>query len=142
MKVSHIIYKVENLDNAVKYYRELGFTVEYGTTKNPYNALIFFSEGPYIELLAGTGMPSLVKKIMRFFGMRNIIDRLDYWDNHDLGPCGLALETYENNVEREKEILLRHGIKCSVIGAKRDDVKGRKLRFKVAYPSDISLPFL
>lgn len=29
MKVSHILYKVDNLDNAVREWRNKGFTVEY-----------------------------------------------------------------------------------------------------------------
>ena len=31
-----------------------GFAVQYGRKKNPINALIYFSNGPYIELLDGT----------------------------------------------------------------------------------------
>lgn len=53
MKLSHVILKVEQLDKAVQEYREKGFVVEYGKEKNPINALIYFSKGPYIELLDG-----------------------------------------------------------------------------------------
>lgn len=66
MKLSHVILKVDRLDEAVREYREKGFAVEYGKTKNPYNALVYFSEGPYLELLAGTGLPDFVKKIAAF----------------------------------------------------------------------------
>ena len=52
MKLSHIILKVNDLDQAVQTYRDKGFAVEYGKTKKPYNALIYFSKGPYLELLA------------------------------------------------------------------------------------------
>lgn len=45
MKVSHILYKVNDLDEAVRDWSKEGFTVEYGKTKNPYNAIIYFSEG-------------------------------------------------------------------------------------------------
>lgn len=35
MKVSHILYKVKDLDEAVRKYRADGFVVEYGKPKNP-----------------------------------------------------------------------------------------------------------
>ena len=49
MKLSHILYKSNNLSEAVKQFEEEGFKVEYGSKHNPKNALIYFSEGPYIE---------------------------------------------------------------------------------------------
>jgi len=51
VRLGHVIYVVKDLDAAVNEWRKKGFTVEYGRTKNPMNALIYFSEGPYIELL-------------------------------------------------------------------------------------------
>ena len=54
MKLSHLIYRGRTLDEAVQQFRDLGFHVEYGSKHNPQNALIYFSHGPYIELLAHT----------------------------------------------------------------------------------------
>lgn len=68
MKLSHVILKVKKLDKAVQEYREKGFAVEYGREKNPINALIYFSKGPYIELLDGSRMPGAAKGIMRLLG--------------------------------------------------------------------------
>ena len=62
MKLGHIIIKVNDLDKAVNEYTKKGFIVEYCKKKNPYNALIFFTEGPYLELLETTGMSSFIKK--------------------------------------------------------------------------------
>ncbi|WP_242976856.1 VOC family protein [Lacrimispora celerecrescens] len=81
MKTSHIVYKVDDLHQAVKEYKEKGFVVEYGTKKNPYNAIIYFSEGPYLELLASTGMPKIIKRIVCLFGKSRLADRLNYSDN-------------------------------------------------------------
>ncbi|MGI6157717.1 MAG: VOC family protein [Saccharofermentanales bacterium] len=142
MNVSHIIYKVDNLQQAVEHYRARGFTVEYGKAKHPHNALIYFSEGPFIELLAGTHMPKFMKRLLRFFGKGPQVDRLDGWDQHPGGPCGLALETYEDNMQRECAILADHGIGCTQVPTRRNDIKGRKLRFKVAYPDDTRVPFM
>jgi hypothetical protein len=42
MKTRHILYRVQNLDKAVEEYHTKGFEVEYGSDKNPGNALIYF----------------------------------------------------------------------------------------------------
>lgn len=141
MKVSHIIYKVADLQESVEAYREQGFTVEYGHPGRPYNALIYFSEGPFLELLAGTKMPAAVKKMLHLFGKGKLADRLDAWDAHPGGPCALALENYRQDFASEKQSLARYGIKLCEIPSRRKDVHGRKLRFKVAYPDDLRLPF-
>ena len=39
MKLSHILYKSNNLSEAVKQFEEEGFKVEYGSKHNPKNAL-------------------------------------------------------------------------------------------------------
>lgn len=107
MKVSHMILKVNDLQKAVEEYREKGFSVEYGSAKRAYNAIIYFSDGPYLELLASTGMPEMMKRLLCLSGKKKFADRLDLWDTHEGGPCGLALETYESNLEREKSFWIR-----------------------------------
>ncbi len=104
MKLGHVLYKVDNLDEAVKEYREKGFIVEYGKSKNPYNALIYFAEGPYFELLHRTGMPTFVKRILRLFGKSAFVDRLDIWDNADEGLVGVALENDRFDIDVEQKI--------------------------------------
>lgn len=68
MKVSHILYKVKDLDEAVRKYRADGFVVEYGKLKNPHNALVYFSEGPFLEIFKQSGMPKFAKSILRLLG--------------------------------------------------------------------------
>lgn len=84
--------------------------------KNPYNAIIYFSEGPYLELLASTGMPKFMKRILRMFGKSRLVDRLNDWDNHKGGPCGVALENYKIDL-REEDYGLRacFRMKCSFL---------------------------
>lgn len=142
MKVSHIIIKVNDLQKAVEEYREKGFTVEYGSAKRAYNAIIYFSDGPYLELLVSTGMPGMMKRLMRLFGKEKFADRLDSWDTHENGPCGVALETYEPNLEREKKLLNQTRQKYVEMPSRRNDTKGRKLRFTCLFPDDLGIPFL
>ncbi|MEM7800146.1 MAG: VOC family protein, partial [Chloroflexota bacterium] len=91
MKLGHILLKVDDLDEAVKEYTEKGFTVEYGKKKNPYNALIYFAEGPYLELFHRSGMPSFAKLILKLIGKKALVDRLNRWDNAKPGLIGVAL---------------------------------------------------
>ncbi|ROR23451.1 glyoxalase-like protein [Mobilisporobacter senegalensis] len=141
MKVSHIIYKVMNLDEAVEEFREKGFEVEYGSKKNPYNAIIYFSEGPYLELLASSGMPQIMKRVLRTFGKGRFVDRLNYWDNHEEGPCGVALENYKKDLEEEISILKKYKQSYFQMGSRRNDTKGRKLRFTCLFPDELQIPF-
>src|SRR5215213_11419225 len=55
LKLDHVIIAVPDLDAASADYRALGFTVNYGgkhASGATQNALICFSDGTYIELLA------------------------------------------------------------------------------------------
>ncbi|ACL18661.1 conserved hypothetical protein [Desulfitobacterium hafniense DCB-2] len=141
LRVSHIIYKVDHLQQAVEDFRRRGFEVEYGTKRRPYNALIYFSEGPYLELLASTGMPKPLKRLLRFFGKDAMVDRLDYWDSHGGGPCGLALETLKKDLNEERKVLERQGLGYFLMKSGRSDTKGRKLRFTGLFPDDMQIPF-
>lgn len=143
MKLSHILMKVENLDEAVNAYREKGFVVEYGVKKNPYNALIYFSEGPYIELIAGVNMPGIIKVLMRLFGKGYMVDLLDRIESAKPGEyCELALENYKDNLDIERAILKKHGVESCGMPNRRNDTHGRKLRFRLAVPSTPRVPFM
>lgn len=141
MKLGHIIYKVDDLDEAVKEYTKKGFTVEYGKKKNPYNALIYFADGPYLELLESTGMPSFVQKILKFFGKKALMDRLDTWDNSKEGLIAVALENNRFDVDIEQNILDKANLKYFKGKSRRTDTKGRKLKFFGIMPNDMEIPF-
>lgn len=142
MRTSHVILKVEQLDRAVREYRERGFAVEYGGRKNPINALIYFSEGPYLELLDGTRMPAAVKTFMRAIGKKALSDRLQRLDDCGPGYCELALENYKSNLNEEVAVLKKHGIKSYSVPSRRVDTHGRDLRFRLAVPEALDVPFL
>jgi hypothetical protein len=142
MKVSHIIYKVKDLKEGVREFEKKGFVVEYGKLKNPYNALIYFSEGPYLEIMGSTGMPKFFRTLLRLAGKKKLADRMDFWENHPGGPCGLALENYETNLEQETAVLKKYNQGYFKANSRRDDTKGRKLRFQCAFPDELQIPFL
>lgn len=142
VKLGHVLYKVDDLDKAVKEYREKGFIVEYGKSKNPHNALIYFAEGPYLELLHRTGMPTFAKMIFRLFGKSDFVNRLDIWDNAAEGLVGVALENNRFDIDVEQNILDQAGLKYFKMRSGRTDSKNRKLKFLGIYPDDMEIPFM
>lgn len=138
MKAGHVIYKTKNLDKTVEEFINMGFIVEYGKIKKPNNALIYFSNGAYIEILEKTGMPKIVKLILKLVGKNKFIDRLNIWDYGDIGLNGLCLEGTKTELNEVKIALNKEGVSLS---PKRNDTKGRILKYKVFFPNDIDYPF-
>lgn len=116
--------------------------VEYGKKKKPYNALIYFAEGPYLELLHRTGMPTFAKKIFKFVGKSAFVRRLDTWDNSKEGLIGVALENDRFEVDIEQQILDKANLKYLKGKSGRTDTKDRKLQFKGIFPDDMEIPVL
>ena len=81
MKVSHVLYKTNNLEECVVNFKNMGFEVEFGSKTNPHNALIYFSEGPYIELLKKAPVPFYINLLLRIVGKGKVVDRFKYWKN-------------------------------------------------------------
>ena len=143
MRLGHVIYVVKDLDKAVKEWRDKGFTVEYGKTKNPINALIYFSEGPYIELLKDGGMSSASRKIMRLLGKGEFMNRFDFWANAPEGWTSLCIEKDPGGLEEEIAYLDSVGIKGTYMkNLKRVDTKNRELKYKCYFTHDYNMPFL
>ncbi|WP_057489919.1 VOC family protein [Streptococcus orisasini] len=143
MRSGHVIYKVKNLQSAVEEWRKKGFVVEYGRKKNPINALIYFSEGAYIELLQNTGMPKIVMLLSMVFGVTKKIERFHYWDTCDEGLCGFCIEKDFGSLDEEVAFLKKQGIKGVLFNnLKRVDTKGRLLRYRCFFPEGIDFPFL
>ncbi len=140
MRSGHVIYKVANLDEAVKEWRGKGFVVEYGKKKNPINALIYFSEGPYIELLESTGMPKALFKIAKIFDK---FSRFRYLETCKTGWCDFCIEKDFADLSKEIEYLNSHGIEGFYLKkGRRKDIHDRILKYKCFFPNDLEFPFL
>ena len=85
MKLSHILYKTNNLSEAVKQFEEKGFKAEYGSKYNPQNALIYFSEGPYIEILEKAPITNFMMFVLKLLGKTHLINRFKSWENAQEG---------------------------------------------------------
>lgn len=141
MKLSHVLYKTNDLNDAVKKFESQGFKVEYGSKTNPHNALIYFSEGPYIELLEKVTIPILLKWILRLLGKGKVIDRIERWGNAPEGFMELCLENYDTDFRIEEEILKRHNQSYFITKSKRLDPYDRLLKWKMLFPYELDMPF-
>ena len=142
MKVSHILYKTNNLEASFKEFEKLGYKVVNGSRKKPHNALIYFSEGPYIELLEKAPVSSFLKVILRLLGKGKVVDRFNSWENSTEGFFEICLETNTTNFKKEEKILAKFEEGYFITNSKRIDVSNRVLKWKLLFPNQIKIPFL
>ena len=142
MKVSHVLFKTNDLKKTIKEFENSGFKVEYGSKKKPHNALIYFSEGPYIEILEKAPVTSLIKLILRFIGKGYLVERFNSWEQAQEGFFEICLENKASNFRVEKQLLKQFGEKYFVTQSKRTDPLNRVLKWKLLFPSQIKIPFL
>ena len=142
MKVSHVLYKTNNLEASFKEFEKLGYKVVYGSRKKPHNALIYFSEGPYIELLEKAPVSSFLKAILRLLGKAKVVDRFNSWENSTEGFFEICLENNTTNFKKEEKILAKFEEGYFITNSKRIDVSNRVLKWKLLFPNQIKIPFL
>ena len=142
MKVSHVLYKTNNLEASFKEFEKLGYKVVYGSRKKPHNALIYFSEGPYIELLEKAPISSFLKAILRLLGKAKVVDRFNSWENSTEGFFEICLENNTTNFKKEEKILAKFGEDYFITNSKRIDVSNRVLKWKLLFPNQLKIPFL
>ena len=139
--LSHVLYKVSDLNKSVNEFIKKGFHVEFGSKKNPHNALIYFSEGPYIELIEKSPVSKFSKSLLKLIGKQKLVDRFNNWENSKPGYFEICLETYSNNFKNEIKILNKYDQKYFITSSKRLDPKNRLLKWKLLFPMEINLPF-
>ena len=142
MKVSHVLFKTNDLKKTFKEFEKSGFKVEYGSKKKPHNALIYFSEGPYIEILEKAPVSSFMKLILRFIGKGYLAERFTSWENAEEGFFEICLENNASNFRAEKQLLNKFGEKYFITQSKRIDPMNRVLKWKLLFPRQIKIPFL
>ncbi|MCS6870275.1 MAG: VOC family protein [Anaerolineae bacterium] len=131
-QLDHVVIAVADLARAVQDYRTLGFTVLEGgvhASGATHNALVVFSDGTYLELLASTGVaPS--PETLDFSLMLT----------HGEGLCGFALRA--DNLSALVPTLRGRGVQLSdlIAGARRKP-DGSQLAWQLALVNNGFLPF-
>lgn len=131
LPLDHIVIAVHDLHTAIDDYHELGFTVMPGGShpgRSSHNALVVFSDGVYLELIAWTSPEP---------------DR-PWWSLLDrFGPGLVDFALLPNTTPQVVAQAQAHGLTYQPIedgGRLRPD--GVELRWQIAHPATPDLPFL
>ncbi len=136
MRLSHILYKVEDKEEALKYFEELGFTVIPGG----YNHNIWFEDGSFIEIIS-VKRNRFIIALLKIFGKSSMANKFKYFQDADYGFIEYALDTYAVDLEKENKILKEMGYKFNSFVMKKKIENGIKLNWKITFPSDLNIPF-
>ena len=142
MHLSHLLYKTHNLEETVAQFRQDGFKVEYGSYKNPHNALIYFSEGPYIELLEKAPVSKLTLWALKGIGQGKVNKRLRSWADAPPGFFEICLETTTPNLKAAKAQMQQLGQRYFCTKSQRRDPQQRLLQWQLLFPHNTALPFI
>ena len=104
--------------------------------------MIYFSEGPYIEVLENVNLPFYAKLYLKLIGKHKVIDRLERWNKEKEGFIELCLENYDTDFKKEEEVLKKYKQGYFVTKSKRLDPSNRLLKWKLLFPEELRIPFL
>ncbi len=136
MRLSHILYKVENKEEAIKYFEEQGFTVIPGG----YNHNIWFEDGSFIELIS-TKRNRFMIALLKLFGKRSMANKMKFFQDADYGFIEYALDTFATDLEKENNLLSERGYQFDSFEMKKKIENGVKLKWKITFPFDLNIPF-
>jgi hypothetical protein len=144
LRSSHILCKVDDIHSLVSDYRELGFTVDWGSApERAHNALVWFDEGPFLEFFE---LPARFALLRWPFGVVNGApagQRLAKWARAAEGWCDLALECDGTELAGTRSELVAAGARVSkVMNGKRVRPDGLPVRYQYLAPAPSVLPFV
>lgn len=147
MRSSHILCKVHDLTSAVKRWENAGFTVQLGNApEKAINALIWFEDGPFIELIdvKGAQPPASFRAIMKVISPNGMIRRFENWQAAPEGWCEFALETHDLDVGPDVKRLRKQGMKIfGPVKNKRTPPNTKvMITTQTAFPHETALPIL
>ncbi len=141
MRLSHILYKVDDLHRAVKDFQDMGFTVEYGAKpEKAFNALIWFERGPFIELFYAKPHKT-VNGILGLLGLKGLASRFKLFQYADYGWADYSLENDRTDLKEESLRLKQLGYEFSKMPGIRKNIHGTTLKWKLLVPVDTTFPF-
>ena len=138
--VGHVIYKADDLAQAVARFRRQGFDVEYGQPRRPRNAVIYFSTGPYLEIISGVRMPRAVRAYLRMLGHHRMVAVSDSVAQQPEGYSRIVLEAEREEFAGLAGICREHGLRTLTPTISRKDVHGRRLSCRCLVPDDWGVP--
>lgn len=130
--LDHIVVTVDDLNQAIEDYQSLGFRVVYGgkhASGTTHNALIPFSDGTYIELIALTGEEKTSADAEDFSG----------FFQYGTGAAGYALFT--DDLDEDVSDMKARGVTVtSIREGSREMPDGRLLKWRIAHVNNNIFP--
>lgn len=143
LKVGHVLYKVQNLRQAVGKLERAGFTVQYGSDPlKSHNAIIWFDQGIFIEIYEHSGLSAWSRFLMNIVGYGSMLRRISGWEDIGNGWCDWCLESAATNLTQERQMLKRLSIEFKFHRASRVEATGRKIFWDLIMPKDTGLPLI
>ncbi|WP_337186911.1 VOC family protein [Phenylobacterium sp.] len=143
-RLSHILIRVADLHAAVATYRALGFTCVWGADPDrAHNALIYFEEGPFLELFTPPAPSKARDGAVSLVAGPRAAARLRRWATPGEGPIEYAVEIPDFELGASRADLRKAGIRMSrPFRGRRRRPDGIELAWWLSMPSDLELPFL
>lgn len=151
LPLDHVVISVSNLKKSVEQFKSYGFQVEYGGQNGPtHNALIFFKDGKYIELISlrSKFIKILLKArlLIRSLGSNNskaieLSDRFLTWFSEEPSLCDWCLRC--EDMDESAAALQKQGHSMTDIEQfKRVRPDGKIAEWLLSGTETRSLPFL
>ena len=107
-----------------------------------HNALIYFSEGPYIELLEKAPVSQLTLWALKGIGQGQVAKRLSSWKDAPPGFFEICLETTTPHLKAAKPQMQQLGQPYFCTKSQRKDPQQRLLQWQLLFPHNTALPFI
>ena len=143
MHLDHIIIHVDSLEKAIEDFTHVGFNVCPGRAgKKQYNAMIYFKEGPYLELLA----PSTFPWFLHGLHVTHLSSFLGYFGARVAHFIGMKKRVMDwaigvEDIHAYRKTLASHGAFSKVIFMSKVNCLGEKVSWNLFAPQCFELPF-
>lgn len=143
-RLDHILIRVANLEDVIADFKAMGFVVDYGTKpKKAYNAMVFFEDETFIELVDTSKIPVFV----RFFAKIGILSFINPFYNR-IGTYSVSSAVFLDFACYSDAILndfyrIRKNFSVSkILSLNRVNTLGEKLSWQLFAPKSLKLPFI
>lgn len=144
LRVGHVWCRVDDLYAAVADFVDLGFTVSWGADPaSAHNALIWFREGPFLEISQVPRALGLARLPMSMRYGRATGERIAAWAGRGASGYDLAVETDETHLDAVRTRLRRRGVPVGkVCRGRRIPPDGQPVSYEFLAVSPARLPFV
>jgi len=151
VSLDHVVIIVNDLNESIKNFRELGFQVQIGGVNGPvHNALIFFKDGTYIELT--TPISFKVRGLFKFLyslGLLTLLEKIRpgltprflFWFGGPIGLKDMCLRC--DDLDKSLNNMAQQGMDVTPAQSfSRQRADGEVASWRLGGPIDRTLPFL